>query len=1102
MCISITQYRICIGLYNSYKIIVSHCSVSVPVISLYVLLSFLMILLILAGDVHENPGPFSNTKNATSYKVKLLSLCHVNIRSLTRAKLLAIKTSLIEDYDIITLSDTFLHQNIGNYLFAIAGFHDILRRDRDGHGGGVAMYIKNNIAFKRMYEYEVDGVEAIWVSVLTTEGKILICNCYRPPDRNDFWDSFDLMIDTVKQANTYKYIFILGDINADLNSQQGNKLRQFCISNNLDFLIKEPTRITATTQTVLDQILTNALNFVTNVAVSPPISTNDHCTVSCQLNFKINKKPNYHRNIWLFNNVNFNEFRHELEHTDFNCIFDTDDVDIICSSWSELFMNVAKRTIPNKSILVRPNDSPWYNANLRLLKRKMLRLFHKFKSNKTANSWEKYKDARNHYQYSLDLAEETYKNTLANSLAEEKNSKRWWTTVKSFLGRGSFNTIPPMQDNNTFITDSKDKADCFNRFFLSHTNVDTSQTELPNAILCEEKLCSIEVTEQEVTDLLKCINTSKATGPDGIGPKLLKEAGKAIVPSLTKLFNLCLQTCKFPKMWKHGNILPLYKKGDKSVFNNYRPVSLLSCTSKLLEKIVFKNVFNYIRDNNILTPHQSGFRPGDSTTNQLAYLYHTYSQALDFKKDVRIAFFDISKAFDRVWFKGLLFKLRSIGIGGNLLSFFQNYLTDRYQSVVIDGQSSSPGRISSGVPQGSVLGPLLFLIYINDLTVNIRSNIKLFADDTSLFIDVDDPQPAADIINEDLATVKRWADQWLVNFSPEKTKLMTCTFRSVDHPPLIFDNKILTETNTHKHLGLTLTSNLSWSLHIDNILKSVSQIIDVLKSLKYILDKSTLEKIYFSFIRPKLEYGNFIFDNCSGTDSDRLEGVQLDVARIVTGARKGTSHALIMRELGWPSLTNRRKGNKLKQFLKILTKETPEYLQNLIPAKIGTIRPQSRNPDNFYYVRARTETFRNSFIPSAVRLWNSLSVKDRTFTYCKEIMKQVKFPLFYHGGRVNNIKHAQLRMLCSKLNHHLFLLHVVDSPTCNCGSDCEDNNHFLLQCPLYFDIRRTMLTQIRNDCNINITVELLLFGAEHLDVDTNCKIFDIVHKFIEDSNRL
>ena len=174
-------------------------------------------------------------------------------------------------------------------------------------------------------------------------------------------------------------------------------------------------------------------------------------------------------------------------------------------------------------------------------------------------------------------------------------------------------------------------------------------------------------------------------------------------------------------------------------------MSLLSCISKILERIVFKTVFNYLRDNNILTSHQSGFQPGDSTVNQLAYLYHVFSHALDRKKDVRIVFCDISKAFDRVWHEGLLFKLERIGIGGNLLKFFKHYLSNCTQSVIVDGQSFEIGHTKAGVPQGAVLGPLAFLIYINDIIKDIKANIKLFADDTSLFIEADDPNIAAEV---------------------------------------------------------------------------------------------------------------------------------------------------------------------------------------------------------------------------------------------------------------------------------------------------------------------------------------------------------------------
>ena len=199
----------------------------------------------------------------------------------------------------------------------------------------------------------------------------------------------------------------------------------------------------------------------------------------------------------------------------------------------------------------------------------------------------------------------------------------------------------------------------------------------------------------------------------------------------------------------------------------------------------------------------------------------------------------------------------------------------------------------------------------------------------------------------------------------------------------------------------------------------------------------------------------------------------MSIARTVMGARKGTGHDLILNELNWPSLADRREGAKLKNFIKIINKESPVYLQDLIPKGIRDIRPQSRYPDNFYPVKSRIEIFSQGFIPSAVNLWNSLKGSDRTLTYADSLLKKHRPPLLYHGSRIN-YKHAQLRMKCSKLNYHFYSLHVLDSPACPCGQDSEDSNHYLLLCPLYFQSRITMLNKIRHLTRTHISCDLLL----------------------------
>ena len=226
------------------------------------LLCVLSILLLCSGNVELNPGP-----GVVNF-YKKLSMCHINIRSLSRSKLLAIKTSLSDTYDVITLSETHLHPGVTNDLFILPGYHEIIRKDRTGQGGGVAIFIKENVIFKRIFELESASIEALWLQVNTIQGKVLICCCYRPPTDIEFWNNFDGIMEDAK-ARQARYIVVLGDLNADFKTPNGNKLKELCFIHNLNCLVNEPTRITATSATVLDQIMTNAPNFVHSVCISP-----------------------------------------------------------------------------------------------------------------------------------------------------------------------------------------------------------------------------------------------------------------------------------------------------------------------------------------------------------------------------------------------------------------------------------------------------------------------------------------------------------------------------------------------------------------------------------------------------------------------------------------------------------------------------------------------------------------------------------------------------------------------------------------------------------------------------------------------------------------
>ena len=306
MGICVAQHRLVIGLFNKAKFRQAKTIVSINLLRIYTVIAmFVMLMLLLkSGDVEINPGP----------PCKSLSMCHSNIRSLSMSKLRAIRCNLANIYDVITLSETHLHAGVADDVFLLNGYHNILQKDRGALGGGVAICIKESLGYKRMFEYERPDLEAIWVQLNTIEGKVLVCSIYRPPDKAggpppvQFWDNFELVLDDVKASNV-KYIYILGDLNADFNTTNGQRLNQFCTSQNLQCLIDEPIRITPTSATVHDQIITNATNFVKHVGVSPPVSTNDHCTISIDLDFKVPKEIAYERIVWQYDKADIEGFK-------------------------------------------------------------------------------------------------------------------------------------------------------------------------------------------------------------------------------------------------------------------------------------------------------------------------------------------------------------------------------------------------------------------------------------------------------------------------------------------------------------------------------------------------------------------------------------------------------------------------------------------------------------------------------------------------------------------------------------------------------------------------------------------------------------------------
>ena len=381
-------------------------------------------------------------------------------------------------------------------------------------------------------DLQIADIEAMWLEIRTKNHKFLLCVIYRPPNFDDsFWDLLQDNIDIVKQTQNCK-VMIVGDLNADPPSRQGGLLMDFATVNNFTLHIDQPTRITSNSSTIVDQCMTNFSTYIKQTKVIPPLCTNDHCTIVIHCLFRARKPRSYARTMWDFNKTDFDKFRKELDSTSWDDCLDQD-LDFTVQKWTEKFLQICKRIIPNKNVQIRPNDKSWFTGHLRRLNRRKKRLFNHVKHTGSHESWENFKLARNTYQSELKLAKQNYDNHKYQRLADTgtKNSKKWWTLLKQVYKNNDIHEgIPPLEVDNKILNDDRDKAEAFNDFFLSVTSLDDSNKDLPDdpQIMNIISLDSLHVTENDVLDQIKCLDVNKSYGPDGISPRIIKEAGRCI----------------------------------------------------------------------------------------------------------------------------------------------------------------------------------------------------------------------------------------------------------------------------------------------------------------------------------------------------------------------------------------------------------------------------------------------------------------------------------------------------------------------------------------------------------------------------------------------
>ena len=520
-----------------------------------------------------------------------------------------------------------------------------------------------------------------------------------------------------------------------------------------------------------------------------------------------------------------------------------------------------------------------------------------------------------------------------------------------------------------------EKAEVLNDFFQSvFTSEPDGDLPAPPEYNYGNELEDFVITVEKVKKILSSLKVDKASGPDGINPLFLKETSDTLALPIAIIFRKSLAEGKIPNDWRLAHVSPIFKKGSKSAANNYRPVSLTCILCKIMEKLVREKVVEHLETNDLISKMQHGFVSGRSCVTQLIDVLDIWTQTIDEGGAIDAIYMDYQKAFDTVPHRRLISKVKAHGIAGNVLHWIKDFLSHRVQKVIINGTHSSEKAVTSGIPQGSVLGPLLFVLYINDLPSCVQSNIRLFADDTKIFTRSDLPG-ATDRLQDDLNQLQSWSQEWLLRFHPEKCHVLklgnkqsnaTYTMRN-KNPDNTFSDLPLAESAFEKDLGIHVDNKLNFKEHVQRTTSKANRIVGVIRRTFDFLTENMFVLLFKSLVRPILEYGNAAWQPNQKSLCQDIENVQRRATKLIASL-KDLSYPQRLAKLKLPSLEHRRKRGDMIELYKyvhgIYKCENPSFhLNNRIT------RGHSLRLDRGHH---KSSLRGNFFSVRAISVWNDL----------------------------------------------------------------------------------------------------------------------------------
>ncbi|KAJ8732167.1 hypothetical protein PYW08_014897 [Mythimna loreyi] len=916
---------------------------------------------------------------------RLFNVCHLNAQSIPSHYTELFDTFSLNNVHAVLVSETWLKPELPSTTYSLPGFV-LLRNDRIGRrGGGVAIYLRADFPFKILVSSTPnDSAEFLFIEVCVKGAKAILGVAYCPPTL-DYFTEFESVLESL--GSEYAHHIIMGDFNTNLlvpNSSRSRKLLHIVQSASLHILPLQPTHHNKNgDDTWLDLLLTSNPSLVSSHGQldAPGFSHHDLIYLSYLLKPPKPKPMIQFRRA--FARMNSEQLQRDAVCIDWSPLQDATTVDDKVSVFNNIVTELYDRHAPVRRVKLKRPPAPWMNQEILMAMRRRDRAFRRFKGDRSEENWDSFKTHRNRCNQKIRNAKRRH--ILSNITSS--SSADIWKFLKSLgIGKPAHsdlpNTIGLDEVNGYFSTvpllDSQTKCET-----VDYLNGLTRSNIAPFVFT--------PVNSEEIKKIILSIK-SKAVGCDNISRHMIVSALDQLLPAISHIVNFSLSSRMFPSLWRKAYVRPLPKVSNPTLSSHFRPISILPFLSKVLEACVHKQFSNFIYQNSLISPFQSGFRPGHSTVTALLKVTDDIRRGMEDTKVTILVLIDFSNAFNTVSHEILLSILSNLMVSHEVLEWFSSYLQGRQQSVRVGDSESGWCDLVAGVPQGGILSPLLFSVFINFITIMLQCTYHLYADDLQLYCrsSVDNISDAIEELNRDLQVIKNWSDRFGIAVNPTKCQAIIIgsphSLRKLDGlavPPVIFNNTVIPFSSEVKDLGLYVDTCLDWRKQVTNVSQKVTGTLRSLYRLKNFLPAHIKALLVQSLIFPLIDYADVCYYDLNADLLNKLDRLLNNCIRFVFNLRKYDHVSEHRSLLKWLPIRQRRALRALTTLFSFLCNpSSPSYLMSEIQF-LGSGHNKNLRSSNNRLLQCplhRSGLIHSSFFVQAISLWNTLPPNIRMAT--------------------------------------------------------------------------------------------------------------------------